>query len=156
MDINATLLGQMITFAIFVWITMKFVWPHLEKALEMRQAKIADGLAAAEQGHRDLSQAKQKAQHALDVSKADAFKIVEGAQLQAQQIIAESKAQALLEGQRLVQKAQAEIDQQVQKARQQLRSEVAQLVLLGAEKILEKDIDASVHQSMLDNLIKEV
>ena len=156
MDINATLLGQMITFAIFVWITMKFVWPHLEKALEMRRAKIADGLAAAEQGHHDLLQSKQKAQQNIETAKSEALKIVEGAHLQAQQIVADSKAQAFLEGQRLVEKAQAEIAQQAQQAREQLRSEVVRIALLGAEKVLEKNIDDAQGRLILDNFIKEV
>jgi F-type H+-transporting ATPase subunit b len=155
-DINATLLGQMITFAIFVWITMKFVWPHLEKALETRRAKIADGLAAADQGHRDLLSSNQKAQQAMETAKIEALKIVEGAHLQAQHIVAQSKAQAFVEGQRLIEKAQAEIVQQTQQAREQLRTEVVRIALLGAEKILEKNIDDDQGRLILDNFIKEV
>lgn len=156
MDINATLIGQMITFAIFVWITMKFVWPPLETALEARRIKIADGLAAAEQGCRDLLQSKQVIQQQLSVAKTEAIKIVENAHVQAQQIIADAKAQACLEGQRLAEKAQAELVQQVQLARDQLRSEIVRIALLGAEKVLEKNVDDVQNQLILEQFMKEV
>lgn len=156
MDINATLIGQMITFGIFLWVTAKFVWPPMIQALRDRQQKIADGLAAAERGQRDLEKAKEDAQAVLDQAKEQAAEILNQANKRNTEIIEEAKKDARAEGDRLVASAKAQIEQEVARAREDLRKEVASIAVMGASRILAKEIDASAHKDLLDKVANEI
>ncbi|MDX1443827.1 MAG: F0F1 ATP synthase subunit B [Gammaproteobacteria bacterium] len=156
MNINATLIGQMITFGIFLWVTAKFVWPPMIQALRDRQQKIADGLAAAERGQRDLEKAKEDAQEVLDKAKDQAAEILNQANKRSTEIVEEAKKDARAEGDRLVASAKAQIEQEVARAREDLRKEVASIAVMGAGKILSKEIDASAHKDLLDKVANEI
>jgi len=156
MDLNATLVGQMITFAIFVWVTVKYVWPPLTKAMEDRRAKIADGLAAAEQGKKELELAEHKSKEELMEAKAQAAAIIEQAHMRANHIVEEAKGAARKEGERLIELAKGEIEQEYNATRQLLLKQVSGLAVAGAEKILHHEIDKSGHDNIVDNLIKEI
>lgn len=156
MNINLTLLGQMITFALFVWFTMKYVWPPMMKALAERQKKIADGLAAAEQSQRDLELAERRSLEIIRESKEGASHIIEAANKRAEIIIEEAKETARVDGQRIVAHAQEQVNQAVVKAKEELRSQVGQLAVATAEKILRQTIDASQHQALIDQAVKEI
>ena len=152
MNINATLIGQSIAFAIFVMFCMKFVWPPLVAAISDRQRKIADGLNAAEKAKADLATASQVAEQELIAAKAKAASLIEQANKSANQLVEEAKSQAQAEGERIRQQAQAAIDQEINQARESLRAQVAELAVLGAEKILQDKVDVQKHASMLDQL----
>ena len=156
MNINATLIGQMITFGIFLWVTAKFVWPPMIQALRDRQQKIADGLAAAERGQRDLEKAKEDAQAVLDQAKKQAAEILNQANKRNTEIVEEAKKDARAEGDRLVASAKAQIEQEVARAREDLRKEVASIAVMGAGRILAKEIDASAHKDLLDKVANEI
>ena len=156
MSIGATLLGQMITFLLFALFTMRFVWPPIQRALTQRQAKIADGLAAAERGHHDFALARENAAKQLKDAKLEVSRLIEEAKRQADQIIEEAKLQAREEGHKLIKKAEVEIEQISRQTRDALRDEVGAMVLLGAERLLEKNIDASAHQQLLNQLVEEL
>ncbi len=156
MNINATMIGQAIAFAFFVWFCMKYVWPPVTAALEERKKKIADGLDAAERASRDLELAKEKAIEELREGKEQAATIIEQANKRANQIVDEAKEQALAEGVRLKAAAQAEIDQEMNRAKEALRSQVAVLAVSGAEKILGKSVDSKVQAELVDQLAAEL
>lgn len=156
MEINATLLGQMITFAIFVWFTMKYIWPHIIKAMQEREKRIADGLAAAERGQHELELAQHKATDQMRDAKIHAAEILEQANKRANQIIEEAKERAREEGERLLAMAQGDIAQEMQMAKEKLRKEVATLAIASAEKILERSVDARVQSELVDKLITEI
>jgi F-type H+-transporting ATPase subunit b len=156
MDLNLTLLGQMITFAILVGFTMKFVWPPIIKAMAERQQKIADGLAAAERGVHELELAHHKAADRLRDAKIQAAEIIDKANKRAGQIIEEAKQQARTEGKRLLVIAQSEIAQEMQQAKQILREQLAGAVIAGVEKILERTIDASANNEIFEKLADEI
>ena len=152
MNLNFTLAAQAFTFALFIWFTVKFVWPPLLRAIETRQKTIADGLAEAERGKSSLADAQKQTDVMLREARNRAQEIVAAAEKAAQQRIEESKLQAKTEGERLVAAAHAQIQQEVQSAKQQLREQVAQLAVAGAEKILRREVDAKAHGQMLDQL----
>ncbi len=156
MDINATLIGQAIWFAIFIWFTMKFVWPPLQKAMSDRQKQIADGLAAAERGKHDLELASHRAEEILRSAKVKAQEIIGQADKRAAQIVEEGKEAAKQEGAKLVAGAQAEIAREVSRAKEALRSQVATLALSGASKILEREVDPKTHAQLLQTLGAEI
>lgn len=156
MDLNATLFGQIITFAIFIWFVMKYVWPPLINIMEERKQKIADGLAASEKGHRELELAAIKTKEQLADAKAEAAKIVEQANHRAAHIVEEAKSKAREEGDRLLQLAQAEIEQEKHAARESLIREVSGLAVTGAERILSHNIDGNASAKLIDELIGEV
>lgn len=156
MDINATLIGQLITFTIFVVFTMKYVWPPLTKAMEDRQKTIADGLEAAERGQRELELAQGRSAEVLREAKAQAAEIIEQAKVRAQGIVEESKGQARTEGDRLLILAKTEIEQEKQKAKQELIHQMADIAVSGAEKILKRQIDKAANDRLLDELIAEI
>ena len=156
MSINATLIGQAIWFAIFIWITMKYVWPPLQKAMADRQAQIAEGLAAAERGKHEQELAAKRSADALRQAKEKSAEIVAQAEKRAQQIVEEAKDNAKVEAAKVVAGAKAEIDQEVERAKQQLRERVAELAVAGAEKILRKEVNASVHANMLAALKQDL
>ncbi|TLX53182.1 F0F1 ATP synthase subunit B [Stutzerimonas nosocomialis] len=156
MNINLTLFGQTFAFAIFVWFCMKFVWPPITKAMQERQKKIAEGLDAAGRAQQDLKLAQEKASHTLRETREQATQILEQANKQANAIVEEAKQQARAEGERLVAGARAEIEQEVNRAKDQLRSQVAALAVLGAEKILESQVDAKVHNDLVEKLASQL
>jgi len=155
-NINATLLGQMLTFAVLVWFTMKFVWPPIMKALDERQKKIADGLAAAERARQDLANAEKRAADIEREARAKAQEMLAAADKRAAAIVDEAKVAAKGEADRIVAGAKAEIDQEAQRAKDHLRSQVAGLAVAGARKILAREIDAKAHADMLAGLEKEL
>lgn len=156
MNITATLIGQSITFMIFVLFCMKYVWPALLSVMEAREQRIAEGLEFAEKADKDLELAKQRASQHLKDAKEQASSIVELANKRASQVVEEAKEQASLEAQRIRDLAQAEVEREVARAREALRGQVSVLALAGAEKILGKTIDASAHNAMLDKLAAEL
>lgn len=156
MNINATLIGQAIAFAVFVWFCMKFVWPPLTAALAERQKKIAEGLNAADKAQRDLESAHAQVAEELKAAKAQAAALIEQANKRANQMVEEAKAAAAAEGQRQLAQARAQIEQEIAAARDSLRAQVAALAVVGAEKILEAQVDAKAHAAMLDKLAAEL
>lgn len=156
MNINLTLIGQTIGFALFVWFCMKFVWPPLTQALHERQKKIADGLAAAERGEHEEELAQQRATEKLRAAKEQASEIVDQANKRASEIVEEAKESARTEGERIKSQAQAEIDQEVTRAREQLRGQVTAIAISGAERVLRSEVDADAHAKVLDDLVAEL
>ncbi len=156
MNINATIIGQSIAFAFFVWFCMKYVWPPLIGALNERQKKIADGLAAADKASTDLELAQAKAADELREAREQAQEILEQANRRASAIVEESKDDARKEGERLIVAARAEIEQEVNLAREQLRAQVASIAVAGASKVLGKQIDEAANSELVDQLAAEL
>lgn len=156
MSINATLIGQMIWFAIFIWITMKYVWPPLQKAMADRQQQIADGLAAAERGKHDLELAAKRSADALREAKDRAAGITAEADKRAREIIEEAKEAAKVEAEKVYTGKMAELEQETERARAALRERIAELAMAGAEKILRREVNASAHADMLAALKQEL
>lgn len=156
MNMNLTLFGQTISFAIFVWFTMKFVWPPITAAMQARQKKIAEGLDAAGRAQRDLQMAQEKAAQMLRETKEQAAEILDKANKTANAIVEESKQQARSEGERLLAGAKAEIEVEVNRAKDQLRAQVAVLAVAGAEKILESSVDAKAHNDLVAKLASQL
>lgn len=156
MEINVTLIGQMITFILFVWFTKRFVWPPVITALKDRQAKIADGLAAAERGHEELARALESAQLTIKKSKDEAANFILEAKKQADVILDHARVQAREEGQRIIQQSHSEVKHMIAEAKEDLRQQVAAIALVGAEKILQSSVDSKTHQSMLEKLAEEI
>lgn len=156
MNINLTLIGQTLTFIVFVWFCMKFVWPPIMQALHDRKAKIADGLAAAERGQHDKELAQKRAKEVLHEAKGEAAEIIAQAQKRASEIVEEAKADARTEGERLKVAARAEIEQETNRAKEQLRGQVVFLAVAGAGKVLERELDERAHSDMLDKLASQI
>ncbi|MDF1684315.1 MAG: F0F1 ATP synthase subunit B [Legionellaceae bacterium] len=156
MDINATLIIQMLVFAAFVWFTMTFVWPPLTKALEERRDKVAEGLAAAERGQRELELAQERVKEELKQVKADAADIIEKAGRRASLIVDEAKNNARAEAERIAKSHSEQLDQEVTRAKEALREQVGALALAAAEKILMNEVDAEKNKAILDHLIEEL
>jgi F-type H+-transporting ATPase subunit b len=156
MNINLTLLGQTITFIVFVWFCMKFVWPPIMNALEQRKKKIADGLAAAERGAHEKELAEKRATETLHEAKQKAQEIINQAQKRANEIVEEAKDNARSEAERIVAAANAEIEQEVNRAREQLRGQVVSLAVAGAGKVLKKEIDAKANEELLQDLVAQL
>jgi len=156
MNINMTLIGQSITFAIFVWFCMKFVWPPIVSALEARKKQIADGLAAADRGKHELELAARRASETMHEAKLKASDIIAQAEKRAVQIVEEAKGAAKDEGDRMISAAKAEIDQESHRAREALRGEVAALVVAGAGKVLRREVNAKAHADLLEAIKNEL
>ena len=156
MNINATLFLQAIVFAILVWFTMKFVWPPITKALDERALKIADGLAAADKAKSELASANKRVEQDMAKSRNDAAVRLAEAERRAQAMIEEAKAKASEEAAKIIAAAKVEAQQQAVQAREVLREQVAVLVVKGAEQILRKEVNASVHADLLGRLKAEL
>ena len=156
MNMNATLIGQMLAFALFVWFCMKFFWPPIMGAMEERARKIAEGLNAAEKAAADLENAQANIEAGLGEAKLQAASLLEQANKRASQIVEDAKTDAKAEAEKVKLAAQAEIEQEKNRARETLRSQVAQLSVVGAEKILGKTVDQAAHADMLDKLAAEL
>lgn len=155
-EINFTLVVQMVVFAVFVWFTMRFVWPPLEKAMNERQNKIADGLAAAERGEREFELAQHRIKDELKNAKAQAADIMKRAKIQHDEMIEEAKIKAFEEAQKVKKLADEQLKQEINQAKEQLRQKVALLAVSGAEKIIRREVDEKASHALLDNLIEEI
>jgi F-type H+-transporting ATPase subunit b len=156
MNVNMTFFGQMLSFVILVWFTMKFIWPPLNAALEERQKKIAEGLAAADRSQKDLANAQEKANEALKEARIKANEIIDQAHARANQIVEAAKNEAVAEANRQKDLALAEIEASTTRAREELRSQVSTLAVTGAEKLLKREIDANAHKALLDELAAQL
>lgn len=156
MDINATIIGQFITFAILVWFTMKYIWPPITKAMHDREKKIAGGLEAAERSKRELEMAEHKSSGIIREAKQQASQIIEQANLHSAQLVEEAKSQAKQEGHRIVEMAQDDIEREITQAREALKAKLATLAIAGAEKIIQRNLDASGHDDLLNQLAAEI
>ncbi len=156
MNLNYTLLGQMISFAILIWFTVKFIWPPLMAAIEERQQKIAEGLAAADNAQKNLAQAQDKVNEALKDARVKANEIIDQAHARANQIVDAAKNDAIAEGNRQKALAQSEIEASANRAKEDLRKQVSALAVTGAEKLLRREIDASAQKALLDELAAEI
>jgi F-type H+-transporting ATPase subunit b len=156
MSLNATLLIQLIVFLILAGVTMKFIWPPLIAAIDDRRRKIAEGLASAEKGEKSLAEAKSSAAEIVKEARAQAAKIVEQANRRSNELVEEARGSALAEGQRLVAEARQSIELEATRAREQLRQEVAQIAVVGASRLLGREIDAKAHADLLEKLALEI
>ena len=156
MNLNLTLVAQAITFSVFIWVTVKFIWPHMLRAIEARQKTIADGLAAAEQGRRSLETSTRQAEDAVAQARSRAAEILAQAEKRAAQLVDEARSAAKEEGSREKAAAKAEIAQEVTRAREQLRDQVASLAVAGAEKILRREVDARAHSDLLETIKRQL
>jgi F-type H+-transporting ATPase subunit b len=156
MNLNLSMVAQAITFAAFIWFTVKFVWPPMLRAIEARQKTIADGLAAAEQGKRSLETSSKQAEAAIQDARGRAQDIIGQAEKRAAQMIDEARNAAKAEGNREKLAAKAEIEQEVTRAREQLRDRVASLAVAGAEKILRREVDAKAHGELLESIKRQL
>lgn len=156
MNINATLIGQMITFALLVVFTMKYVWPPIMKAMHDRQKRIAEGLASAERGVHEQELAKARSAEMLKEAKQQAAEIISQAQKRAAEIVEQSRHEAQAEGERQLHAAKAEIDLEFNRAREQLRGQVVSIAVAGAGKVLKREIDAQAHARLLDDLVSQL
>jgi F-type H+-transporting ATPase subunit b len=156
MNLNATLLIQSTVFVILGWVTMKFIWPPLIRAIDDRRKKIADGLAAAERGHRELQSANGEAQIIINEAREKALKIVDQANRRSGEIIEEARSTAMSEGQRLVSDARQEAALAQARARDQLRRDVGMLAVAGASRLLEREIDPKSHADLIEQLAREI
>ena len=156
MDINLTLIGQSIAMLVFVWFCMKIIWPPLIEAIEDRQKQIEDGLAAADRGQEKLVQSRAEADEIVEEARRQATTILDQANSRANEIVADGKADGAKERERQLAAATAEIEQEANRAREELRGQVSAVALAGAEKILNREIDAKTHQDILGKLAQEL
>ena len=152
MNITVTLIVQMLVFAIVIWVVMTFIWPIILGAMNEREKKIAAGLSAAEQGQKDLSEAKSRADEVIKEARTRALAIESQARTQANQIIDEARKAASLEGEKALASAKSQIDLESNRARDALRGQVVSLAVAGAKRVLEREIDAKTHGELLDQL----
>jgi F-type H+-transporting ATPase subunit b len=155
-NINASLIAEIIAFSLFVWLTMKFVWPPIVKAMTDREQKIADGLAAGERGRKDLENAQAKATEILHQARDKGVEVVDVANQQASRILEEARKEAQVERARQVDAAKAEIQQELNRAKDALRAEVAKIAIAAAERIIEREIDPKAHKALLDELATQI
>ena len=156
MSINATLIVQMIVFAILVWFTMKFIWPPITAALDERARKVADGLSAADKAKAELAQANKRVEEQLAAARTDATQRLADAERLAQSMVEDAKGRANEEGAKIIAAARAEAEQESTKAREALREQVAALAVKGAESILKREVNAGVHAELLSRLKAEL
>jgi len=155
-NINLTLIIQMIVFALVVWITMRFIWPILMRTIEERQRKIAQGLAAADKGEAELAQARESAEAILREARERGGQIIDQAQHRANDILEQARVSATEEGQRLVASAQQQIGLEASRARESLRREIGGIAVAAAAKLLEREIDPRVHEELISKLAAQI
>jgi F-type H+-transporting ATPase subunit b len=151
-NMNLTLLGEVIWFILFVIFCVKFIWPYILKALEEREKRIADGLEAAEKGHHELELAEKRSTEILRDGKAQSQGFITSAQKRADELIEEAKQNAQTEANRIIAAGRAQVDQERQQVKQELRREVARLAIAGAEQILMREVDQAAHKEVLDKI----
>ena len=156
MNLNATLFIQTIVFVILGWVTMRFIWPPLIKAIEERQKKIAEGLASSERAEKSLAEAKASATDIIKEARVQANKIIDQANKRSNELVDEARGTAIAEGQRLLADARSEVTLESNRAREQLRREVALIAVAGAGKLLGREIDAKAHADLLEKLALEI
>lgn len=156
MDINATIIGQFITFSLLVWFTMRKVWPPIVKVMQDRDKKIAAGLEAAERSKRELELAEHKAFSIIREAKQQATQIIEQANLHSAQLVEEAKTQARQESHRIVEMAQGDIDKEIAQAKEALKDRLATLAVQGAEKIIKRTLDPALQHDILNQLAAEI
>ena len=156
MNLNLTLVAQALTFAAFIWFTVKFVWPHMLRAIETRQKTIADGLAAAEEGKRSLEASTKRSEEEIRKARERAAELITQAERRVAQMVEEAKNTAREEGNREKAAAKAEIEQEITRAREQLRDHVASLAVAGAEKILRREVNQKAHAELLDSIKRQL
>ena len=156
MNINLTLVVQMLVFALLVFGTMRFIWPHILNAMEERSRKIAQGLAAAEQGEQELAEARDKADAIIREARERASQIIDHAQHAARDLVEQAKGAARSEGVRILAAAQQQIELDTTHAREALRREVAGIAVRAASKLLAREIDARTHADLLDKLTAQI
>ena len=156
MDLNITLVIQFAAFLAVAWMVMKFGWPHIMAAVEERQQKIAEGLAAADRSQQDLARAEEKVAEALREARTKANEIIEQAHQRANQILDQAKEDAIAEGARQKALAEGEITAATNRAREDLRRQVSVLAVTGAEKLLKREIDAGAHKALIDDLAAQL
>jgi F-type H+-transporting ATPase subunit b len=156
MDINATLILQMIAFAVFVWVMMKYALPPIAKAMKDRETRIAEGLAAADKGSKSLVEAAARNEELLKAARQQAQEIVGSANKQAGQMVEKAKGDAESEKARIVAAGRAEVDRELAQARDALRKQVGELAVAGASRILKREIDAKAHAELLSDLAAQV
>ncbi|HZF98060.1 MAG TPA: F0F1 ATP synthase subunit B [Pseudoxanthomonas sp.] len=156
MNINLTLIAQALAFAALIWLIAAYVWPPLLKAIEERQQKIAEGLAAADRSQKDLAQAQEKVNDALKEARIKANEIIDQAHNRANQIVEAARNEAIAEANRQKALGLAEIQAASTRAREDLRKQVSLLAVSGAEKLLRREIDANAHKALLDELAAEI
>lgn len=156
MNVTATLIGQMITFAVLVWFINRFLWGPLTQMMEDRKKRIADGLAAAERGKHEQELAEKRATEVIHEAKEKAAEIIAQAQKRGNEIVEEAKEQARAEGDRLKAAAEAEIEQEVNRAKEHLRGQVVTLAVAGAGKVLKREIDEKANDDLLKDLVAQI
>ncbi len=152
MNFNATLIGQMISFAVFAWFCTKFIWPVIIRARVDRKAKMSDRLAEAEKGHHELGMAEKRSAEILREGKEKSREFIDQAQKRNDEIVDEAKDAAREEGERILHSARVEIEQERQEAKETLRAEVSALAIAGAEQILMREVDKNAHNEVLDKI----
>lgn len=156
MEPNATLLGQLITFLVLVWFIWKYVWPPITKSLHEREVKIAAGIAASEQSKRELEETTQKVAEIIRGAKEEASHIIDQAHKRSQQLLEDAKESARIESKRIVEQASEEILREVTQAKEALRKQLASLAVLGAEKIIRRNLDVNTQAALLDEFVAEI
>lgn len=156
MNFTATIIGQILTFAVLVWFIGKVLWNPMLDMLEQRKQRIADGLAAADRGKKEKELAEQRASELLKEAKVQAAEVINKAEKRGSEIVDEAKSDAKAEGERLLVAARAEIDKEANQAREDLRRQVASLAMAGAQQILAREVDAGAHSKMLDDLAAQL
>lgn len=156
MDINATIIGQFITFAILIWFTMKYVWPPITKAMQDREAKIAAGLEAAARSQRELEMAEVQAKSIIKQARVEASHIIEQANLHTAKLVEAAKAQAKVEGARLIALAQSDAQLEITKIKETLKHQLGLLAVAGAEKIIRRNLDPAMQSDLLNQLTEEI
>ena len=156
MNFNATLIGQSITFIVFVWFCMKFVWPPIMHALQQRKEKVAEGLAAGERGRHELELAQKKALETMHEAKQKAAEIISRAEKRGAEIIEEAKNDAVEEGNRIKAAAQLELEREVNRAKETLRGQVVEIATAGAGRILKRELDATANDELIKDLVAQI
>ena len=156
MDFNLTLIGQTIAMIVFVWFSMKFIWPVLMNVIEKRRKEIADGIAAGEKGQKELAEARHGSEAILTDARSKAVQVVDIAHKRSNELVSEAKNQAVAESERIVTAARGEAANEKARARDALRREVATLALAGATQVLGREVDAKAHAQLLDELAAEL
>ncbi len=156
MNINLTLFGQTVAFIVFVWFCLKFIWPHIMKAMEDRKTQIAEGLAAGERGRHEQELAEQRAVEVIREAKDQAKEILAQAHKRGDEIVEDAKGDGRTEGERMLRAAEAEIEQQMNQAREKLRNDVVELALQGAQQVLGSEVDEKAHTEQLNRLAAQL
>jgi F-type H+-transporting ATPase subunit b len=155
-NLNATLFAQFVVFFILAFVTMKFVWPPLMKALDERAERIANGLAAADRGKAEMAAAEKRIAAELAATRDESAKRIADAEKRAAAIVEDAKQQANVEAARIIEGAKADAEQQITRAREELRAQVAALAVAGAEQILKREVNAAAHADLLNRLSTEL